>query len=164
MLVRHLANPRIYLRAVTWLAGFGIVIHLRHLFTRRLQRGIFMPATTDRLQALRRLMKEHTLQAYFVPSEDAHQSEYIAKWDARREFISGFTGSAGLAIITDFEAALWTDGRYFLQAEKQLDINWKLMKAGIPGTPTQEDYLVKVPKQATHLQESHYCYYYICRC
>jgi Xaa-Pro aminopeptidase len=88
-------------------------------------------------------MQERNLQAYYVPSEDAHQSEYIARWDARREFISNFTGSAGFAIVTATEAALWTDGRYFLQAEKQLDSNWKLMKAGLAGTMTKEEFLGK---------------------
>lgn len=103
-----------------------------------------MPATSGRLEALRRLMQEHQLAAYYVPSEDAHQSEYIASWDGRREFLSGFTGSAGFALVTAQEAALWTDGRYYLQAEKQLDSNWTLMKAGLPGTPSKEDYLLKV--------------------
>jgi Xaa-Pro aminopeptidase len=100
--------------------------------------------TTERLEKLRKLMQERNLQAYYIPSEDAHQSEYIARWDGRREFISNFTGSAGYAIVTSEEAALWTDGRYFLQAEKQLDSNWKLMKAGLPGTPNKEEYLGKV--------------------
>ncbi|CAG2171919.1 unnamed protein product, partial [Oppiella nova] len=63
--------------------------------------------------------------------------------DARRAFISGFDGSAGTALITQKEALLWTDGRYFLQAEKQLDHNWALMKDAIPGTPTQGEWLCK---------------------
>ena len=103
-----------------------------------------MPATTCRLEALRKLMAERGLKAYYIPSEDAHQSEYIALWDARREYVSGFTGSAGFAIVTEKEAALWTDGRYFLQAEKQLDSNWRLMKNGLPGTPTKEEWLAKM--------------------
>jgi len=97
--------------------------------------------TTDRLAALRKLMREQNLPAYYIPSEDAHQSSSIAESDSRRAFISGFTGSAGLAIVTENEAALWTDGRYFLQAEKQLDSNWKLMKVGLPETPKKEQYL-----------------------
>ena len=83
------------------------------------------------------------IQAYIVPSNDAHGSEYIASCDARRAFVSGFDGSAGTAVITLKEAALWTDGRYFLQAEKQLDNNWILMKDAIPGTPTQGEWLSK---------------------
>lgn len=70
------------------------------------------------------------IQAYIIPSEDAHQNEYLASCDLRREFISGFSGSAGTAVVTESKAALWTDGRYYLQAEKQLDSNWILMKDG----------------------------------
>ena len=76
-----------------------------------------------------------------IPSEDAHQSEYIAECDARRAFISHFTGSAGYAIVTDKCAALWTDGRYFLQAQHGLDENWMLMKAGVSGVPSKEQWL-----------------------
>ena len=54
----------------------------------------------------------------------------VSKYDGRRQFISGFTGSAGTAVVTDKSAALWTDGRYYLQAEQQLDCNWIVMKAG----------------------------------
>ncbi|CAN7990211.1 unnamed protein product [Ixodes hexagonus] len=101
------------------------------------------------LKRLRALMKNtthvsETIQAYIVPSGDAHQSEYIAPCDKRRAFLTGFTGSAGTAIVTEDQAALWTDGRYFLQAEQQLDSNWILMKDGIPGTPSQGDWLCKV--------------------
>lgn len=96
----------------------------------------------ERLSLLRKKMRARNLQAYLIPSEDAHQSEYIAEWDARRMWISGFSGSAGFAIVTNTKAALWTDGRYFLQAEKQLDLsNWILMKAGISGTPNKETWL-----------------------
>ncbi|XP_029466206.1 xaa-Pro aminopeptidase 1 [Rhinatrema bivittatum] len=105
--------------------------------------------TTDLLLQLRQAMKnskyvQETIQAYIVPSGDAHQSEYIAPCDCRREFISGFDGSAGTAIITEKAAALWTDGRYFLQAAQQMDSNWTLMKIGLKKTPTQEDWLVSV--------------------
>ncbi|KAI9217914.1 putative Xaa-Pro aminopeptidase P, partial [Blastocladiella britannica] len=98
--------------------------------------------TTDRIAKLRALLAEHKLDAYIVPSEDAHQSEYIADCDGRRAFISGFTGSAGLAVITADKAALWTDGRYFLQASQQLDSNWILQKFGLPDTPTKEQWIV----------------------
>lgn len=101
--------------------------------------------TTGRLQALRELMSLHQLDAYYVPSEDAHQSEYTAKWDHRRHWISGFTGSAGFAVITAKEAALWTDGRYYLQAERQLDDNWTLMRGASPGTLSKEAWLASVP-------------------
>ncbi|CAJ1929997.1 unnamed protein product [Sphenostylis stenocarpa] len=86
----------------------------------------------DKLSALRSLMVSHCppLDAIVVPSEDYHQSEYVSARDKRREFISGFTGSAGLALITKNEALLWTDGRYFLQAEQELSAQWKLMRIG----------------------------------
>jgi Xaa-Pro aminopeptidase len=77
------------------------------------------------------------LDALVVPSEDYHQSEYVSARDKRREFVSGFSGSAGLALITKKEARLWTDGRYFLQALQQLSDEWTLMRMG-------EDPLVEV--------------------
>ncbi|KAJ3328237.1 hypothetical protein HDU76_010333 [Blyttiomyces sp. JEL0837] len=105
--------------------------------------------TTSRLNQLREAMKKHNVHAYIIPSEDAHQSEYIADCDGRREFISGFSGSAGLAVVTLDQAALWTDGRYFLQASQQLDTNWILQKSGLPDVPTKEEWLVKVlPKNS----------------
>ncbi|KAJ8662254.1 hypothetical protein O0I10_001947 [Lichtheimia ornata] len=101
--------------------------------------------TGDRLAALRAQMKsqEYNVDAFLIPSEDSHQSEYIADCDKRRHWISGFTGSAGFAIVSTHEAALFTDGRYFLQASEQLDSNWTLMKQGLPGVPTWQEYLVK---------------------
>ncbi|XP_014667790.1 PREDICTED: xaa-Pro aminopeptidase 1-like isoform X2 [Priapulus caudatus] len=104
--------------------------------------------TTAILQRLRFFMRnsevvKQPLQAYIVPSGDAHQSEYIAPCDCRRQYVSGFTGSAGTAIVTEQCAALWTDGRYHLQAEEQLDSNWTLMKEGVAATPTQADWLSK---------------------
>ncbi|EKM56519.1 uncharacterized protein PHACADRAFT_253690 [Phanerochaete carnosa HHB-10118-sp] len=101
--------------------------------------------TTQRLEKLRELMRkpENDVNAYVVPSEDSHSSEYSAACDERRAYISGFTGSAGCAVITDKEAFLFTDGRYFLQAEKQLDQNWTLMKQGLPDVPTWQEFLNK---------------------
>lgn len=101
------------------------------------------------LKKLRSLMKNPTfvpepLQAYIIPSCDSHQSEYIASCDERRAFISGFTGSYGTAIVTTDDATLWTDGRYYLQAERQLDSNWRLMKQSSPGTLTPSEWLVKI--------------------
>ncbi|KAL5204951.1 hypothetical protein ABZP36_009822 [Zizania latifolia] len=83
------------------------------------------------MDELRALMAAHTppLHALLVPSEDAHQSEYASERDKRRQFISGFNGSAGLALITMKESLLWTDGRY-LQATQQLSDRWKLMRMG----------------------------------
>ena len=96
--------------------------------------------TSGRLKSLRDLMKEQKLDIYIVPSEDSHQSEYIAPCDARREFICGFTGSAGTAVITLDKAALATDGRYFNQASKQLDTNWTLLKQGLEDVPTWQEW------------------------
>eukprot|EP00268_Persea_americana_P057456 TRINITY_DN68889_c0_g1_i1.p1 TRINITY_DN68889_c0_g1~~TRINITY_DN68889_c0_g1_i1.p1 ORF type:complete len:630 (-),score=124.69 TRINITY_DN68889_c0_g1_i1:338-2227(-) len=86
----------------------------------------------DPLDSLRPLMASHSppIHALIVPSEDYHQSEYVSSRDKRREFVSGFTGSSGLALITMDEARLWTDGRYFLQATQQLSDRWKLMRIG----------------------------------
>ncbi|XP_005088947.1 xaa-Pro aminopeptidase 1 [Aplysia californica] len=84
------------------------------------------------------------LDAYIVPTGDAHQSEYVAECDSRRSFLSGFTGSAGVAIVTTKLAALWTDGRYYLQAGQQLSGDWELMKDGLPDTPSYSEWLNKV--------------------
>ncbi|KAK6521696.1 hypothetical protein TWF506_001902 [Arthrobotrys conoides] len=100
-----------------------------------------MANTTERLAALRALMKENGIDVYIVPSEDAHQSEYTSPCDGRREYISGFTGSAGWALITHDKAALSTDGRYFNQAEQQLDENWTLLKQGMPDVPTWSEWV-----------------------
>lgn len=72
------------------------------------------------------------------------QSEYIAARDRRRQFITGFTGSAGTAVVTKDEALLWTDGRYYQQADLELNKeNWTLMKDGLPDTPTMAQWLQK---------------------
>uniref|UniRef100_A0AAR2LWH2 X-prolyl aminopeptidase (aminopeptidase P) 1, soluble n=1 Tax=Pygocentrus nattereri TaxID=42514 RepID=A0AAR2LWH2_PYGNA len=105
--------------------------------------------TVELLRQLRQVMKSskyitEPIQAYIIPSGDAHQSEYIAPCDCRREFVCGFNGSAGTAIVTEQHAAMWTDGRYFLQASQQMDNNWTLMKMGLKETPSQEDWLISV--------------------
>lgn len=87
-------------------------------------------------------MQEKGLDAYIVPSADNHQSEYVGEFFKARAYITGFTGSAGTAVITKDEAGLWTDGRYFLQAENQLEgSDIKLFKMGNPEVPTIEEYL-----------------------
>lgn len=91
--------------------------------------------TTERLDGLRQKMKEENYSAYIIATDDEHQSEYVAEHDKRRAYISGFSGSAGTAVVLEDKAGLWTDGRYFLQAERQLDSNWILMKRHRPGTP-----------------------------
>uniref|UniRef100_A0A0B7AMT0 Aminopeptidase P N-terminal domain-containing protein n=1 Tax=Arion vulgaris TaxID=1028688 RepID=A0A0B7AMT0_9EUPU len=79
--------------------------------------------------------------AYIVLTGDAHNSEYPTDHDQRRAYISGFHGSAGTAVITRTKAALWTDGRYFLEAEETLDCNWIIMKSGLPDTPSYAKWL-----------------------
>ncbi|XP_029297047.1 LOW QUALITY PROTEIN: xaa-Pro aminopeptidase 2 [Cottoperca gobio] len=84
--------------------------------------------TTLWLQELRALMHPLNISAYIIPGTDAHLSEYIAPRDARMAFVTGFTGSAGTAVVTQTKAALWTDSRYWVQAERQMDCNWELEK------------------------------------
>ncbi|KAL5476886.1 hypothetical protein ACEPAI_3072 [Sanghuangporus weigelae] len=99
--------------------------------------------TSNRLSALRKILANSTppIDAFVIPSEDAHFSEFPSHSDERRAFISGFDGSAGCAVVTQTDAYLFTDGRYFLQASKQLDKNWTLMKTGLPGIPTWQEFL-----------------------
>lgn len=99
---------------------------------------------TERLQALRAEMAKRNLAAYIVPTEDFHGSEYVGAYFKAREYLSGFTGSAGTLLVLKESAALWTDGRYFLQAEAQLkDSGITLMKSGEPAVPTLAEYLAK---------------------
>ncbi|NXX99384.1 XPP2 aminopeptidase, partial [Centropus bengalensis] len=84
--------------------------------------------TTARLATLRGIMRAHGTHAYIVPATDAHMSEYIADRDNRLGWLTGFTGSAGTVVVTQDKAALWTDSRYWTQAERQLDCNWELQR------------------------------------
>lgn len=94
-----------------------------------------------RLSLLRAVMKRESIDAVIIPSSDPHNSEYVAPHWQGRKWISGFTGSAGTAVITQNDAALWTDSRYFIQAEKELSEEWTLMKEHMPGTPTIAEWL-----------------------
>ena len=97
-----------------------------------------------RLARLRELMKREHLSAFIFPSTDAHQSEYVADHWRGREWISGFNGSAGTAVGTMKSAALWTDSRYFLAAEEQLEgTGYQLMRLKMEGTPTIAEWLGK---------------------
>ena len=99
----------------------------------------------ERISALRALMEERGYDAYMVPTDDNHQSEYVGEHFKARAFITGFTGSAGTAVITKDAAGLWTDGRYFIQAEQQLSGSGvKLFKMGEPDVPTVEDFIADV--------------------
>jgi len=95
----------------------------------------------ETLGKLRSAMSEAGVDALIVPTDDPHLSEYAPDHYNRREFVSGFTGSAGTAVIMKDQALLWTDGRYFLQAEQQLGDGWKLMKTGLKDTPSIAEYL-----------------------
>ena len=103
-----------------------------------------MNMINQRLECLREVMKREHLAAFIFPSTDAHQSEYVADHWAGRAWISGFNGSAGTAVVTMHSAALWTDSRYFLAAEEQLQgTEFQLMKLKIPGTPSVAEWLGK---------------------
>ena len=96
----------------------------------------------SRLQALREQMKKNGVTAYLVPTDDFHNSEYVGEYFKCRRFITGFTGSAGTALITLDNAWLWTDGRYFLQASMQLEgTGISLMKMNEPGVPSLKEFL-----------------------
>lgn len=96
----------------------------------------------ERIAKLRELMKESHIDAYLIPTSDYHESEYVGEHFACRKYMTGFTGSAGTALIMRDWAGVWTDGRYFVQAAAELDGSGVvLMKMGQPGVPTLEEYL-----------------------
>ncbi|MCM1416387.1 MAG: aminopeptidase P family protein [bacterium] len=98
----------------------------------------------ERLQALRKEMEKRHFAAYIVPTEDFHGSEYVGAHFKAREYLSGFTGSAGTLLVLRDSAALWTDGRYFLQAREELkDSGIKLMESGEPGVLKLSEYLAE---------------------
>ncbi|SJX61356.1 probable aminopeptidase P, cytoplasmic [Sporisorium reilianum f. sp. reilianum] len=105
--------------------------------------------TGPRLAALRKLMDEEDVDFYLVPTDDAHATEYTAASDMRRVWISGFTGSAGTAIIGKDTAHLFADGRYHIQAADQLDDNWTLHKVGVSGVLDWPAWIVEQAKQGT---------------
>lgn len=110
-----------------------------------------MNVINHRLQLLRAKMQEHGIDAYVIPSQDPHQSEYVAEYWKGRAWISGFTGSAGTAIITMDYAGVWTDSRYFLQGENELaDSEFILERQTIPHAPQHLDWLANhLPEGAT---------------
>ena len=112
---------------------------------RRIFNEMDMATTVNqRLEDLREVMRREHLAAFIFPSTDPHQSEYVADHWKGREFISGFNGSAGTAVVTMDSAALWTDSRYFLAAEDQLKgTEYQLMKLKIEGTPTIAEWIGK---------------------
>lgn len=106
----------------------------------------------ERIAALRAEMKKRNIDMYIVPTSDFHESEYVGDYFKARKYITGFTGSAGTAVITMTEAGLWTDGRYFIQAEKQLSgTPVTLFKMGEEGVPTVKEYVEKNLKEGACL-------------
>ncbi len=105
----------------------------------------------DRIQHLRALMAENKMDAYIIPTADFHESEYVGDYFKARKYMSGFTGSAGTLVVTLTEAGLWTDGRYFLQAARQLaDTGITLYKMGEDGVPSIEEFLSEqLPQEGT---------------
>lgn len=102
----------------------------------------------DRIEALRVLMKENHIDIYLVPTADFHQSEYVGEYFKCRNYLSGFTGSAGTLVVTSKEAGLWTDGRYFIQAEGELkESTIDLYRMGEENVLTVSEFVMK------HLQE-----------
>ena len=96
----------------------------------------------DKLSALRAKMAQRGIDAYIVPTADDHESEYVGEHYKARAYLTGFTGSAGVCAVTREDAALWTDGRYFIQAAREIaGSGFRLMKMGEPGVPTLAEYL-----------------------
>ncbi|KAI9497106.1 Creatinase aminopeptidase [Zychaea mexicana] len=140
-LTYNTARPCLSLKKKIMRRSAGLLNSLKRTFSTHV--------SDNRLDALRQAMTSSTekIDAFVIPSEDAHQSEYTAECDNRRAWISGFTGSAGCAVVSQDCAALFTDGRYFLQASQELSSDWQLMKQGMPKVPTWQEYLVKnLPK------------------
>ena len=98
----------------------------------------------ERVSKLRALMERNGIDVYMIPTADFHNSEYVGEHFKARAFMSGFTGSAGTLIVTKDFAGLWTDGRYFLQGEKQLEgTGIELQKMREPGVPTIAEFVVE---------------------
>ena len=101
-----------------------------------------MNVIQGRLDALRELMKERGMDAYMIPTADFHESEYVGEHFKCRKYMTGFTGSAGTALVTMDEACLWVDGRYYVQAAAQLkDTTVTMMRMGQEGVPSLGEYL-----------------------
>lgn len=106
----------------------------------------------ERLKNLRNEMAKRNIAIYIVPTADFHESEYVGAYFKARKFITGFTGSAGTAVITQTEAGLWTDGRYFIQAAAQLEgTTVTLYKSGEEGVPTVDEYIEKTLQEGETL-------------
>ena len=101
-----------------------------------------MNTIPERLTALRKMMAQKKIDAVLIPTSDFHASEYVGAYFQTREYFSGFTGSAGTLVVLMEEAGLWTDGRYFIQADKELKGSGiTLFRMADPGVPEIEEYL-----------------------
>ena len=103
----------------------------------------------DKLYIMRTLMKERGYDAYIIPHGDQHNNEYIAESDERIKFISNFSGSNGLGLVTNDVALMWTDGRYYIQIEKELYPGWKMKKMSGDDESLSLYILKNVPKNST---------------
>lgn len=106
-----------------------------------------MTTVKERIAALRACMKEKGIDAYLILTDDYHASEYVGEFFKCRAYMTGFTGSAGTAVITQNMAGMWTDARYFIQAERQMGENVTLFKMREPGVPTVEEFLQDTLKE-----------------
>ena len=112
-----------------------------------------MKTIEQRLEGLRQLMHREHLAAFIFPSTDPHSGEYVPEHWKGRQWISGFNGSAGTAVVTLEDAAVWTDSRYFIAAEEQLHgTEFKLMKDGMPGTPSIAEWLADKLKHTNNTE------------
>ncbi|MDE7289024.1 MAG: aminopeptidase P family N-terminal domain-containing protein, partial [Oscillospiraceae bacterium] len=103
-----------------------------------------MLTVKEKINLLRKEMAKENISLYIVPTSDFHDSEYVSPYFMARKFLSGFTGSAGTLVVSKNEAALFTDGRYFIQAERELSGRAiLLMKSGEEGVPTVSEYVEK---------------------
>lgn len=121
-----------------------------------------MSENRERILKLQEKMQELNIDMYLVPTADFHQSEYVGDYFKARKWLSGFSGSAGTLLVTDDQAYLWTDGRYFIQAAKELeDTGVTLMKMREPGVPTVDEFLEMKPAKGPALpatEESSACH------
>ena len=116
-------------------------------------KALDMETIEQRLEALRQLMHREHLAAFIFPSTDPHSGEYVPEHWKGRQWISGFNGSAGTAVVTLEDAAVWTDSRYFIAAEEQLHgTEFKLMKDGMPGTPSIAEWLADKLKHTNNTE------------
>ena len=110
----------------------------------RINTGNMTNCIAERVETLRKYLLRNGLSAFIFPSTDPHQGEYVPEHWQTRQWISGFDGSAGTAVVTLSDAALWTDSRYFIAASEQLEgTPFQLMKDGLPETPSIEEWLIE---------------------